>query len=126
MTNQTSIQYISSLLENPGTISDGDQGSISLFRQTYPYFVPMHYFIALESHKKTSYTPEMLSAMQPYMGNWILFCDFLDEGSSPTGKLKTKQTIYADVTQQQDVINVAEPAHANAIAEQQKDEPIRV
>ncbi len=83
MTNQTSINYISALLERPETISEGDQSSVALFRQTFPYFVPVRYLIALEAHKKAEYTPQMLSAIQPYMGDWVLFCDFLEAGRRP-------------------------------------------
>ena len=83
MNNQTSIKYISSLLDSPGSVTDGDQSSISLFRQTFPYFVPLRYLIALESHKKTPFSPQMLSGMQPYMGDWIMFSDFLTEGCKP-------------------------------------------
>ncbi len=81
MNNQTSIKYITSLLERPETIAEGDSSSIALFRQTFPYFVPTRYLVALESHKKSPYTPKMLGAIQPYLGDWILFCDFLQNGS---------------------------------------------
>jgi len=82
MTNQSSIKYISTLLASPDTLTEGDQNSIALFRQTFPYFVPTRYFVALENHKKTAYSPAMLSAIVPYMGNWQLFCDFLKAGTS--------------------------------------------
>ncbi len=82
MTNQSSIKYISTLLANPDTITEGDQSSIALFRQTFPYFVPVRYFVALEAHKKSAYAPAMLSAIQPYMGNWLLFSKFLKSGTS--------------------------------------------
>jgi hypothetical protein len=78
MTNQASIKYISSLLEHPEQISDGDHNSIALFRQTYPYFVPARYILAAEKHRKVPFTPPMLSEIQPYMGNWLMLCSFLD------------------------------------------------
>ncbi len=87
MNNQTSIKYISALLENPQTITDGDQSSIALFRQTFPYFIPARYLVALESHKKTPYTPQMLTAIQPYLGDWIRFCDFLEAGNGAVGEM---------------------------------------
>jgi hypothetical protein len=80
MTNQSSIQYISTLLNSPETMTDGDQSSIALFRQTFPYFVPIRYIAAVESFKKSDFSPAMLSSIQPYLGNWILFCDFLNAG----------------------------------------------
>lgn len=92
MTNQTSIKYISSLLENPSSIGDGDQSSIALFRQTFPYFVPARYMLALESHKKAAYSPAMLSSIQPYLGNWLLFCDFIEDGSKAATTRKDNLT----------------------------------
>ena len=80
MNNETSIKYISSLLNNPGSLTDGDQGSIALFRQTFPYFLPARYMMALELHRKVAFAPEMLSGILPYMGDWMQFCDFLEAG----------------------------------------------
>ena len=84
MNNETSIKYISSLLNDPGKLTDGDQGSIALFRQTFPYFLPARYLIALELHRKVNFAPEMLSGMQPYIGDWMLFCDFMEAGVHQT------------------------------------------
>jgi hypothetical protein len=80
MTKTASIKYISDLLAQPGNITDGDSGSIQLYRQSYPYFVPARYLEALEIHRSSPFDPEMISAMQPYIGNWMLFCDFLEKG----------------------------------------------
>ena len=82
MTNDSSILYITSLLDNPDTITEGDHGSILLYRQTFPYFVPARYMEALELHKEERFSPGMLASMQSYMGNWSLFCDFLEAGVS--------------------------------------------
>ncbi len=68
-------------MDSPGTITEGDQSSIKVFRQTFPYFVPIRYLEAVESNKRAALSPEMLTTMQPYMGNWILFCDFLESGN---------------------------------------------
>ena len=80
MVNHSSIKYITSLLNSPETITAGDQSSIALFRQTFPYFVPVRYLAAVESNKANSFSDAMLSEMQPYIGDWILFCDFLEAG----------------------------------------------
>ncbi len=80
MTNQSSIKYISSLLDRPGSLTDGDHGSIALFRQTFPYFVPARYIQAVESHRKSEFAPAMISEIQPYMGNWMLLCEMLEAG----------------------------------------------
>lgn len=61
-------------------ITEGDQSSINVFRQTFPYFIPVRYLDAVERNKEVAFSPVMLTSMHPYMGNWILFCDFLESG----------------------------------------------
>jgi hypothetical protein len=109
MTNQSSIKYISSLLDNPSGFSDGDHGSVSLFRQTFPYFVPARYILALERHRKSPFDPAMISEIQPYMGNWMLLCELLENGGKGakegqgivTGNEKKHNDIAAFLTQEQ-------------------------
>lgn len=115
MTNQSSIQYITTLLDSPDTLTEGDQSSIALFRQTFPYFVPVRYLAALEVHKKTEFAPEMLSAIKPYLGNWILFCDFLDAGANarplPMSKPATAEqddTVIATEQEEEPIIKVVD------------------
>ena len=84
MTKQSSIKYISGLLADPATIADTDQSSIAAFRQSFPYFVPVRYMDALFMHRKDAYSPRMRSAAKPYMGNWMMFCDFMDAGAAET------------------------------------------
>ena len=86
MVNHSSIKHISSLLNNPGAITAGDQSSIASFRQTFPYFVPVRYLSAVESNKSSPFSDVMLSEIQPYLGDWILFCDFLAAGSREQGQ----------------------------------------
>lgn len=78
MTKKSTISYISDLMSNPGRLTTGDQGSIGGLRQSFPYFVPVRYLDAVASHREAPYSPAMLSAISPYMGNWILFSDFMD------------------------------------------------
>ena len=70
-------------MDSPGNITEGDQSSINVFRQTFPYFVPIRYLEAVESNKRAAFSPEMLTSVHPYMGNWIMFCDFLETGNRP-------------------------------------------
>lgn len=86
MTNQASIKYISSLLSRPDTITDGDHNSIALFRQSFPYFVPARYILTAEKHSKSGYEQATLSEIYPYMGNWVLLCNYLDASKSGVGQ----------------------------------------
>ena len=81
MTNESSIKYLSCLLEQPATITDGDESSIAVFRQTFPYFIPIRYLEAVEQNKRKAFSPEMLTTMHSYIGNWMQFCDFLEAGN---------------------------------------------
>jgi hypothetical protein len=120
MTNQSSIQYITTLLDSPDTLTDGDQSSIALFRQTFPYFVPVRYLAALEVHKKTEFAPEMLSAIKPYLGNWILFCDFLDAGSNarPLPMSKVEEPPVNTTADEEPIVKVVDKKKTEVITEQ--------
>lgn len=65
-------------MNNPARLTAGDQGSIGGLRQSFPYFIPVRYLNAVATHRESPYSPAMLSAINPYMGNWILFSDFMD------------------------------------------------
>jgi hypothetical protein len=127
MINQSSIKYISQLLSRPETISEGDQSSVALFRQTFPYFVPARYIQAAEQHKKVAFTPKMLSEIQPYMGNWLLLCNFLEAGRNGSSrhdvrdiKPVQKPEINIQQVQEKPIIKV-EPA--KPIAAEVRTEP---
>ncbi len=81
MTKQASISYISGLMGKPSSLTDADQSSIAGFRQSFPYFVPARYMEALEKHRVKPFGPAMLSAAMPYIGDWVLFCDFITRGN---------------------------------------------
>jgi len=86
MTKKTTIKYISELMNAPALLSTGDQNSIGGLRQSFPYFVPVRYLEAAYTHKQAPYSPAMLSAVSPYMGNWLLFSDFLSAAQNPAPK----------------------------------------
>lgn len=77
MITSSSIQYISQVLAEPQNISDADAESIAALIETYPYFVPARYMDAANKHKKEPYNNPMMSAMQLYMSNWLMYCQFL-------------------------------------------------
>jgi len=78
MITSSSIQYISQVLAEPQNISDADAESIAALIETYPYFVPARYMDAANKHKKEPYNNPMMSAMQLYMSNWLMYCQFLN------------------------------------------------
>lgn len=77
MITSSSIQYITQVLADPQKITDADKESIKELIETYPYFVPARYMNAANQHKKEPFSSPMMDAMQLYMGNWLMYCQFL-------------------------------------------------
>ncbi|MBE2288290.1 MAG: hypothetical protein IAE95_01955 [Chitinophagaceae bacterium] len=77
MDNQASIRHISLLMASPSVVSDGDGGSISELRQSYPYFVPARYAEAALKYKNGGHLSELTPGVLPYSGNWMLLCDYI-------------------------------------------------
>lgn len=99
MITPSSIQYISQILSEPQNLSEADVESIVALTETYPYFVPARYMEAANRHKEKPFTPPMMTMMQLYMGNWLLFSQFLQAAlngqevpaEAPTAKTKKEQ-----------------------------------
>ena len=65
------------MLEDPQNITDADADSIKELTETYPYFAPARYMQAAQRHKQEPFTPEMMSTMQLFSGNWLLYSEYL-------------------------------------------------
>ncbi len=76
MTDQSSIQYISHLLDSPASVTRGDHSIVESLIRTYPYLVPLRYIAAVESRTSSGFSPEMLAKARPYLGNWMKYCEF--------------------------------------------------
>lgn len=139
MITSSSIQYISQVLAEPQNISDTDAESIAALIETYPYFVPARYMDAANKHKKEPYNNPMMSAMQLYMSNWLMYCQFLatamngNDVSVPasntaattlpvaeeaTAELVTEQTSTQDLPVEEPIITLAEEEEVTVIVEE--------
>lgn len=140
MITSSSIQYISQVLAEPQNISDTDAESIAALIETYPYFVPARYMDTANKHKKEPYNNPMMSAMQLYMSNWLMYCQFLttamngNDVSVPasntaattlpvaeesTAELVTEQTSTEDLPAEEPIITLVEEEEAiTVIAEE--------
>ncbi len=116
MITSSSIPYISQVLSEPQNISAADKESIDALIQTYPYFVPARYMEAANEHKKQPFNPPMMAMMQLYMGNWLLFNEFLKAASgvatADTPKPAPKQAAPPQETLQEETSQeeAAQPA----------------
>ncbi|HEY9177522.1 MAG TPA: hypothetical protein VIN07_07525, partial [Flavipsychrobacter sp.] len=72
MITSSSISYVTQMLEEPQNINDADAESIRAMTEAFPYFVPARYMQAAQQHKSEPFSPEMMSSMQLFSGNWLL------------------------------------------------------
>lgn len=74
---------ITQWLQQPNTFSDADRKVNAALLKAYPYFIPARLLDASEQHKKQSFAPSLLTNMQLFLGNWLLFQLFLDAAKPP-------------------------------------------
>ncbi len=124
MTKQASIAYISGLMDNPATLTSGDQGSIGSFRQSFPYFVPARYLEALDKHREQPFNSAMLSSVAPYIGDWMMFCDFMHAGA---GGLQLAATGHeADLPVAESIPVLAEPVVEAPLIKDVESHPVEM
>lgn len=118
MNKQATIGYISGLLNDSSLVADNDASSIAGLRQSYPYFVPARYLDVLVRHKAEAPSPALLASVTPYLGNWLLFCDFVSGDVS-------KNTLQAEENVVENVVQAEEPQQivASEANEAPVDEP---
>ncbi|HLO71089.1 MAG TPA: tetratricopeptide repeat protein [Flavipsychrobacter sp.] len=118
MITSSSIQYISQVLAEPQNISDTDAESIAALIETYPYFVPARYMDAANKHKKEPYNNPMMSVMQLYMSNWLMYCQFLQTAmngadiavpTAPQQAAEAAEAVAETPVAEEEVITVEEP-----------------
>lgn len=77
MTDHNAIQLISDLLLSNDAAMNMELTPFAKLAQKYPYFVPIRYIKAKEQHQSAAFSNEMLTTVYPYIGNWLLFSDYL-------------------------------------------------
>ncbi len=118
MTDQSPIQYISGLLDAPASITVADNAGIKAWQDAYPYFIPIRYAAAVESVKLEGLSPKVMSGIQPYLGNWMLFCDFIDAARTEPAivTLETKK-VKTEEPAPKEKAEITEPPAASAVAD---------
>ncbi len=97
-------------------IAGTDRGRIDALKNKYPYFVPVRYIRAVHV-AKGELAPGVLSSITPYLGNWLLFCDFIAGKEQGSAVAKVEEAIAPVVDEQ--VIET--PSQQTAIAELQPE-----
>lgn len=75
-------KMITHWLAQSASVSVTDREDVAALIDTYPYFVPTRYVAAAETQAQQAFAPEMLSNMQLYRGNWLLFHEFLTQAAA--------------------------------------------
>ena len=78
----TSSQISQWLLKHDAPFTEEDKNALALLSKTYPYFVPSKYIEAAAYNAAHPFAPAILNKMRLYMGDWILFHEFLREDRS--------------------------------------------
>lgn len=123
MITSSSISYISKVLDQPQDITEADSESIEQLTKEYPYFVPARYLDAAKRHKEMPFSDDMMSSMQLFKGNWLLYCQFLQDsmGGMATNFEPQADTVVEEppvepVVEAQETV-VEEPAEATPVIE---------
>ncbi len=69
---------ITQWLNKPDTFTENDNEELTNLIGKYPYFSPARYVEAANKHKQLPFEPSMMSTMQLFQGNWLLFYEYLD------------------------------------------------
>ena len=117
MANSTSV---SNWLGSPTSFSEADRKGITMLTKKYPYFVPVRYLEAAEKHKNAPFAPAMLTRMQLFNGNWLLFNEFLQSVFAEYSPHKNIHRETLATTKEEDVHFAIDDAHAKEIS----DEPV--
>jgi tetratricopeptide (TPR) repeat protein len=123
MITSSSIPYISQMLNEPQSITDADIDSIVSLTETYPYFVPARYMEAASLHKHKPFDPGMMNTMQLYMGNWIVFHEYMHSANSDEPIPEAIATyIPADMDLDEEVEDVAHDIESIWTQDEEEDD----
>jgi hypothetical protein len=69
---------ITQWLTKPNTFTANDHEELNTIISRYPYFSPARYVDAANKHKHLPFEQGMMTTMQLFQGNWLLFYEHLD------------------------------------------------
>lgn len=97
-------------MASPSVVTDGDEGSISELRQSYPYFVPARYAEAALKYKNSGQLSDVTPGVLPYSGNWMLLCDYILGVSDEVGNVTvaSNEALFAVNSEPVEEVSVVE------------------
>jgi len=78
----TKPSTITQWLTQPSKISPKQNKEVKELLKTYPYLMPARFLEAAEHHRRQPFAPAMMNSSLLYMGNWILFHEFIEAAKS--------------------------------------------
>ncbi len=121
MITSSSISYISKVLDQPQDITEADSESIEQLTKEYPYFVPARYLDAAKRHKEMPFSDDMMSSMQLFKGNWLLYCQFLQDSM---GGMATNFEPQADTVVEEAPVEPVVEAQETVVEESAEATPV--
>lgn len=79
MSDYALISFITDRLQQPSMLDYADKNRIDAILEQYPFFVPARYLAIAYTHKFNRNNAESFSGIHQYSGNYLLFCDLLEE-----------------------------------------------
>lgn len=80
-TERFTIRQITDVFEKPEEIARLDKADINSIVERFPYFAPGRYLQAARRQTIQPFSQDMMAGMQLYMGNWVLFHQFLEKAT---------------------------------------------
>ena len=126
MITQSSIPYITQMLDEPHLLSEADNEMVTAMVEAFPYFVPARYMEAAGQHRKEPFASSTMSMMQLYRGNWLLYWQFLQDAlgeqamSTDTLKEKMSEEQYGEhkfILEEEEILHVEDTFVAPEVEE---------
>jgi hypothetical protein len=92
----TKPSTITQWLQKPGNITDKDRQANAALIKAYPYFVPARFVEAAEHHHNQPFSTAVLNRMRLYMGNWLLFHEYLQTSSGAVAPVFETEEVEAE------------------------------
>lgn len=109
MADKATIHFINEALANPAA---ADAGKVEELLKAHPYFVPARYLAAAREGMSSG----VLGSMRHYMGNWLLFCDFMNK-KGDVAPVEEIVEVAAEEVLEEEVLAAISEAEAEPVEE---------
>lgn len=79
----TTPAKITGWLQQPERISEQSFEECEALIKAFPYFAPAHHITLVNHHRQEPFSAKVIEGIQPYLGNWLQFHEWLKSASGP-------------------------------------------